>query len=225
MTDSPDDEDDRDDDAEAETPEDQSMSPEEMASTLSPSFVLGFTSDSLTLRMMHPTPDHIMSIWQVYKERIAPINRSVHAPTVEKLVLEAVQDIRSLNHATEALMFSIYYLSTLTLTQDETVSRYGLERRKTLDRYRFATEQALARAGFLLSQDIVLLQSFHLYISALSRDIDDSSVPKLVVLMVNIAESMGLHRDGEKFGLPPFEIELRRRVWWTCRTLGRVDLG
>lgn len=25
---------------------------------------------------------------------------------------------------------------------------------------------------------------------------------------------MGLHRDGELLGLPPFETEMRRRVWW-----------
>lgn len=25
---------------------------------------------------------------------------------------------------------------------------------------------------------------------------------------------MGLHRDGEALGLPPFEVEMRRRVWW-----------
>jgi len=25
---------------------------------------------------------------------------------------------------------------------------------------------------------------------------------------------MGLHRDGELLGLPPFETEMRRRIWW-----------
>jgi hypothetical protein len=25
---------------------------------------------------------------------------------------------------------------------------------------------------------------------------------------------MGLHRDGELLGLPPFEAEMRRRIWW-----------
>jgi hypothetical protein len=26
---------------------------------------------------------------------------------------------------------------------------------------------------------------------------------------------MGLHRDGAPFGLSPFEVEQRRRLWWT----------
>ena len=120
-------------------------------------------------------------------------------------------------------MFSIYYMTILTLTQDEAILRFGLDRQKALDRFRFATEQALARAGFLLSQDITLLQAFHLYIGSLSRDLDDSSVPTMVNLMVNIAQSMGLHRDGEQFNLSPFETEMRRRVWWMARTLGKTE--
>ena len=206
------------------TADDPNISSEEMASTTSPNFILGFTSDSMTLRMMHPTRDRILSIWEVYKENVAPINKSLHVPSVERIVLQAVQDIATLNHETEALMFGVYYLTVLTMTADETISRFGMERRQAMDRFRFATEQALARADFLLSQHITVLQTFHLYISALSRDIDDSSVPKLVILMVDIAKSMGLHRDGEQFNIPPFETEIRRRVWWTCRTLGRPKI-
>lgn len=33
-------------------------------------------------------------------------------------------------------------------------------------------------------------------------------------IMLRIAYKMGLHRDGETLGLPPFETEMRRRAWW-----------
>ena len=212
----------RTEDAETEssTLDDQSDGAGETKPALSPAFVLGFTSDSMTLRMMHPTPDHIIAIWQIYKENIGPLIKSIHLPTAEKLVIRTVKDITSLTHSTEALMFAFYYITILTISQDEAILRFGLDRQKALDRFRFATEQALARAGFLLSQDITLLQAFHLYLGALSRDLDDSSVPIMVTLMVNIAQSMGLHRDGEQFNLSPFETEMRRRVWWNARTLG-----
>ena len=29
-----------------------------------------------------------------------------------------------------------------------------------------------------------------------------------------VALGMGLHRDGEAFGLPPLQTEIRRRLWW-----------
>lgn len=47
-------------------------------------------------------------------------------------------------------------------------------------------------------------------------------------LAIRIAQSIGLHRDGNKLGLTPFESEIRRRLWWYL--LGRdgraaEDLG
>lgn len=33
-------------------------------------------------------------------------------------------------------------------------------------------------------------------------------------LAIRAAQSIGLHRDGRKLGLSPFESELRRRLWW-----------
>ncbi|WQF90455.1 hypothetical protein CDEST_15469 [Colletotrichum destructivum] len=33
-------------------------------------------------------------------------------------------------------------------------------------------------------------------------------------ICVRIAQKMGLHRDGELLGLPHFETEMRRRIWW-----------
>lgn len=33
-------------------------------------------------------------------------------------------------------------------------------------------------------------------------------------LAVRIAQSLGLHRDGKRLGLSPFQTEIRRRLWW-----------
>ena len=38
-------------------------------------------------------------------------------------------------------------------------------------------------------------------------------------LAVRIMQSLGLHKDGSKFGLPPFEIEIRRRLFWQLHVL------
>ena len=36
----------------------------------------------------------------------------------------------------------------------------------------------------------------------------------LTGLLIRLAQSLGLQRDGEQFGLSPFETEMRRRLWW-----------
>ena len=35
---------------------------------------------------------------------------------------------------------------------------------------------------------------------------------------MRIAQSMNLHVDGSKFNFSPFEVEMRRRLWWNIRT-------
>jgi hypothetical protein len=37
---------------------------------------------------------------------------------------------------------------------------------------------------------------------------------KLIGIAIGIAFKIGLHRDGTNLRLPPFQIEMRRRLWW-----------
>ena len=39
-------------------------------------------------------------------------------------------------------------------------------------------------------------------------------------LAIRIAQSLGLHRDGERLGLSPFQSEIRRRLWWHLLSRG-----
>ena len=45
--------------------------------------------------------------------------------------------------------------------------------------------------------------------------VDPRQVFCLIGIAVRMAQRMGLHRDPGESGLPPFEIEQRRRIWWT----------
>lgn len=48
---------------------------------------------------------------------------------------------------------------------------------------------------------------------------DARTVWTLAGVANRIAQSMGVHRDGRKLGVPPFETELRRRLWWQITIL------
>lgn len=80
--------------------------------------------------------------------------------------------------------------------------------------YRFGVEQALARAGFLNTKEIVTVQAFVLFLVCVRRHDDTRFVWSLTGLALRIAQSLGLHRDGTRFGLSPFDCEMRRRLWW-----------
>lgn len=45
--------------------------------------------------------------------------------------------------------------------------------------------------------------------------VDPRQVFCLISIAIRIAQRMGLHRDPAGSGIPPFEVEQRRRLWWT----------
>jgi hypothetical protein len=53
-----------------------------------------------------------------------------------------------------------------------------------------------------------------LFLVCVRRHDDTRFVWSLTGLEIRIAQSLGLHRDGTKFGLSPFDTEMRRRLWW-----------
>jgi hypothetical protein len=62
--------------------------------------------------------------------------------------------------------------------------------------------------------------TFHTLVASLFRhsfvnlDSEPFEAVGFVCVVVRIAQSMGMHRDGSQFGLNAIECELRRRVWW-----------
>ena len=80
---------------------------------------------------------------------------------------------------------------------------------------RFGTEQALARANFINTTIISVVQAFTLYLICIRRDESTRYTWSLVGLLIRIAVSIGLHRDGSHFpNISIFETENRRRLWW-----------
>lgn len=99
---------------------------------------------------------------------------------------------------------------------DEQVKvNFMAEKEHLVTQYRYAVEQALAKAEFLTSSDIVTLQAFVLYIVLIRRHDDTRLGWTMTGLAIRICQSLGLHRDGSNFSnLTPFEVEMRRRLFW-----------
>lgn len=68
----------------------------------------------------------------------------------------------SLNHSTvfEGLLFSMYYITIMSLSDDCVMTTFAGESRATLlDRYQTATEIAMKRSAFMQSHDLMSLQT------------------------------------------------------------------
>ncbi|KAH8596754.1 fungal-specific transcription factor domain-containing protein [Bisporella sp. PMI_857] len=177
-------------------------------------FIMGYSSSDVNLHDLHPLPSQIPFYWQTFLENVNPLTKIVHRPTMEKVIKEVQHNLDSLSPSTEALMFAIYFSTITSLNADEVRTNFGVAKDTLIKQYRFGTEQALARAGFLNTNEIVTVQAFVLFLVCVRRHDDTRFVWSLTGLAIRLAQSLGLHRDGSKFGLSPFDTEMRRRLWW-----------
>ncbi|KAK7734976.1 hypothetical protein SLS53_007753 [Cytospora paraplurivora] len=129
-------------------------------------------------------------------------------------LVEAAANPARISKPLEALMFSIYFIAVTSMTDEEVQDTFKEDRNRLLSRYHHGTQQALINAGFMRSPELVVLQAYVIYLFCIRQYTDPRSLFSLIGIAVRIAQRLGLHRDAEQFNLPPFEVELRRRLWW-----------
>lgn len=160
-----------------------------------------------------PTGTQVVQLWQAYLSNVDPMMKVFHAPTVQQLVLAQVGGA-ALTTSEQALISAIYFVSIVSLNEVECRTALQEPRDISLQNFRLAVEEALASAAFVTTTDLVVLQALVLYLAALRSLGDTQTVWSLTGLAIRIAGTIGLARDGDILQLPPFESEMRRRLWW-----------
>lgn len=106
------------------------------------------------------------------------------------------------------------------LTSRQVKLNFNADKSYLIQQYRFALEQALAKAEFLTKPDITVVQAFLLFLVLVRRHDDTRFAWTLTALLIRMSQALGLHRDGSHFpNLTPFEVEMRRRVFWAVCVL------
>lgn len=177
-------------------------------------FVFGYSSTSVDMVALHPSVQNARMFWEIYKENVDPLVKVLHIPTFEPVLVDAIANPEKVSKSLEPLMFAIYYGAVTSMMPKECLERCGEDRHTLLHRYRFGLEQGLARANFLFCDEMIILQAFVVFLILLRRNDDARKIWTLTGLAVRIAQTLGIHRDGSHFGLTPFNIEERRRLWW-----------
>ena len=150
-------------------------------------------------------------------ENVNPVTKVVHVPSLQSAIEKAITNIERIPRGFEALMFSIYSMAVLSLTEDQCRDMLGDSRAMVLPRYVAATKAALLRARFMSSTSIVVMQALVLHILSIRDVYDSRAVWSLNGLAIRVAQGMGMGLDGTLLGLSPFETEIRRRIWWQLK--------
>ncbi|RGP61090.1 transcription factor [Fusarium longipes] len=172
------------------------------------------STPSSTLGDNLPLPFQILRLWQVFLNRVNPLNKMIHGPSTEQLIINAMTNPVDMPQNSRALLFSICLVSVVSLSKDEAKSTLDLHKTEAIQRYTNGLKTALNKVNYLRNYNMVVLQALVLYLISLQGRSNHDAVWVLSGAVIRIAHKMGVHRDGEMLGLTPFETEMRRRIWW-----------
>lgn len=167
-----------------------------------------------TLAHYHPSHRDAMKLWVTHVENVEPLCKILHIPTTTKMVETVSQRPSMASKADECLLFVIYHFAVFSMSDEACVLEFGQSRVELMSKYQHAVWQALVNASWLKTTEMPIIQACVLFLISIRTQIDPHLFWILTGIAVRIAQRMGLHRDGEYLGLSPFDVQMRRRVFW-----------
>ncbi|KAF8472535.1 fungal-specific transcription factor domain-containing protein [Kalaharituber pfeilii] len=143
-----------------------------------------------------------------------PIYHIIHKPGFFKEYEDFWSNPTAADPLWLALLFIIMHTSWKMFAYSGNGPAEYQDRASTLaQHYRNASEAALVLGGFTKKKSYHYHSLRTLYLMCTSGSYGSDHTWLLMGWIIRIAMVMGLHRDGEQYKLPPFEIEIRRRLW------------
>ncbi|KAJ5711358.1 C6 transcription factor [Penicillium malachiteum] len=159
-------------------------------------------------------PLQIQALWSIFKKNVAPMMAILHKRSIEAMIHEVCTQTKStLSSAAKALILAISFSAIVSATQEQCLSILNRDRDLCISRTRLAVEQAFAGGSLINAKDIEVLQAAVIFLLCL-RWIDSRLAWAETSIVIRVAQGQGVHRDGQASGLTPFNIEMRRRLWW-----------
>ncbi|KAF7563652.1 hypothetical protein G7046_g432 [Stylonectria norvegica] len=191
------------------------------------SFVFGCNDANDALIGLSFLPTKMPFVWNIYVERIDPFIKVLHVPTAERKIQGLKGDFSSPGCGLEALLLSISMAAVASMEEDVVSSNFTMPKAQLLAVYRSGTEQALSRAEFLVTKDVVVVQAFAIYLSILPQIGASEVAWPLTGLLVRIAASLGPGGKVDRSSMDKVYTETRNRLNWQMRFLdsGTRKLG
>ncbi|KAG9246582.1 hypothetical protein BJ878DRAFT_274233 [Calycina marina] len=180
-------------------------------------FFFGQGSDQRSLVDYLPSRYAADLLIKQYFAAVYPIARIVHRPTFEKLY-EGFWDDVSVGieppNSVQTIIFAAMFSGVVSMDESTVVREFGVTKASLVDNFKLGTEMALGRANFLWTTKIETLQAFVMYLIPLCRAEISRAHSVLLGAAIRMGECMGLHRDGETYGMNPLETHIRRLIWY-----------
>ncbi|CAG8973389.1 hypothetical protein HYALB_00000152 [Hymenoscyphus albidus] len=108
-------------------------------------------------------------------------------------------------NSVQAVVFAAMFSGAVSMDESSIMRDVGVTRESLVNNFKLGTETALSRANFLRTTKVETLQGFVMYLIPLCRSEVSRAHSVLLGAALRMAECMGLHRDGESYGMNPIE--------------------
>jgi hypothetical protein len=147
-----------------DTDDDDDCSSETMAPDDNPELLFGGDTPGAKVEKLWPEAAHIFRLWQIYLDRVNPLTKIIHVPSLQPYVAEAASGSQNVPKNVEALLFAIFVMAAVSLTPDECRVLLGYSREEALQRYSAGVRLSLVGVGFLKTHDLTTLQALVIYL-------------------------------------------------------------
>ncbi|KAJ5500281.1 hypothetical protein N7453_009332 [Penicillium expansum] len=173
--------------------------------------ILGSTQ---SITGQHPGYEEANKLWNAYVQNVEPLCKVLHIPTVTKMVKTVSKEPSMASKSDECLLFAIYHFAVFSMSDADCLREFNQSRNDLISKYRTVVYQTLINVSWLNTTSMPVLQAYTLFLIAMRTQIDSDTFWILTGIAIRLAQRMGLHRDGDTLGLPPFEVQMRRRLFW-----------
>ncbi|KAF9638552.1 hypothetical protein BFW01_g9449 [Lasiodiplodia theobromae] len=186
---------------------------------LAPSANFFFAPSSRKHGLLHSLPAKSMAdtLLKQYWLAVHPVATAVHRPLFERQYASFWKDISNglePRASLQALVLAAMLSAAVSLSEDTVTTEYGTTKAELVENFKEATEAALSRANVVRTTKLETLQAFVMYLIPLCRTEVSRAHSALTAMAIRLAECMGLHRDGARYGIPAVETHVRRLVWY-----------
>lgn len=125
--------------------------------------VLGGNTDG-NVEDLRPSAAQAFRLWQTFLERVNPLTKVIHVPSLQPKLVEATMDPGSIPKNVDALLFSIYTMAVVSLNEQECQQQLGRSKDEAYQRFSTGCRLAMMRIGLMNTYDLVVLQALVLYL-------------------------------------------------------------
>lgn len=118
---------------------------------------------SMSIDDAYPEPVHVFRLWQIFLERVNPLCKIIHVPSVQPYVVEVASGNWNVPANYQPLLFSIFSIAVFALSDSESRQMLGLPRETALKKFTSGVRAALMKVNFMKTYDLLILQSLAFY--------------------------------------------------------------